>query len=180
MYPQCVTFTEVNAAAETSYSCPAAVAQGKEAKMSYSEKLRYHNKLLRIQISFSVLNVAILGIAYYWGKRNRVKEDYHRLPMQKLEGCPLAMQRLGAPPLKVHSFSVIDRNVQEDVTGIKIKIPVTGSQTKGDLYAFSIGHPHCDRWSLKQAVLQLREGEIIDLLDPPPPEEPELQTETWH
>lgn len=44
--------------------------------------------------------------------------------------------------------------------------------------------PLC-RWSLKQAVLKMREGQIIDLLNSPPPDAAqtqaaELDTEHWH
>ncbi|XP_059199969.1 cytochrome c oxidase assembly factor 1 homolog isoform X2 [Centropristis striata] len=157
MYPQCVTFTEVNAA---SYSCPAAVAQVKEAKMRVS-----NSQLQKLTIFTTVLTGAGVGTMYYLMQKKFVESDYHRLALQKLEACPLAMERLGAPPLK-------------------IKIPVTGSETGGYLYTSSIRDPDTNRWSVKQAVLQLREGQIIDLLDPPPPAalqtQEGLETGTWH
>ncbi len=39
-----------------------------------------------------------------------VESDYHRLALQKLEACPVAMETLGAPPLKVHNIHLTDRN----------------------------------------------------------------------
>ncbi|XP_059199968.1 cytochrome c oxidase assembly factor 1 homolog isoform X1 [Centropristis striata] len=176
MYPQCVTFTEVNAA---SYSCPAAVAQVKEAKMRVS-----NSQLQKLTIFTTVLTGAGVGTMYYLMQKKFVESDYHRLALQKLEACPLAMERLGAPPLKVHNIHLTDRNNRIDERVAQIKIPVTGSETGGYLYTSSIRDPDTNRWSVKQAVLQLREGQIIDLLDPPPPAalqtQEGLETGTWH
>lgn len=35
--------------------------------------------------------------------------DYHKLALQRLEACPVAMERLGSPPLKVHNIHLSDR-----------------------------------------------------------------------
>lgn len=43
-----------------------------------------------------------------------VESDYHRLALQKLEACPVAMESLGAPPLKVHNIHLTDRNNHVD------------------------------------------------------------------
>lgn len=43
-----------------------------------------------------------------------VESDYHRLALQKLEACPLAMESLGAPPLKVHNIHLTNRNNRVD------------------------------------------------------------------
>lgn len=42
------------------------------------------------------------------------KSDYHRLSVQKLEACPVAMESLGCPPLKVHNIHLLDRNNRID------------------------------------------------------------------
>ncbi|TNN33888.1 Cytochrome c oxidase assembly factor 1 [Liparis tanakae] len=132
-------------------------------------------------------------------KERFAESDYHRLALQKLEACPVAMETLGAPPLKVHNIHLTDRNNRVDrrtaqgagvwVPGLtidlefQIKIPVTGSETGGYLYAASVQDPDTNRWSLQQAVLKLREGRTIDLLSPPPPAPgtpEELDTGGWH
>lgn len=37
------------------------------------------------------------------------KADFYKLALQKLEACPVAMERLGCPPLKVHNIHLSDR-----------------------------------------------------------------------
>lgn len=37
------------------------------------------------------------------------KADFYKLALQKLEACPVAMEGLGCPPLKVHNIHLSDR-----------------------------------------------------------------------
>lgn len=104
---------------------------------------------------------------YYLQQKRFAESDYHRLAVEKLEACPVAMKSLGAPPLKVHNIHLTDRHNRVDQHVAQIKIPVTGSETGGYLYTSSNRDPITSRWSLKQAVLKMREGETIDLLNPP-------------
>lgn len=120
---------------------------------------------------------------YYLLQKRFAESDYHRLALQKLEACPVAMEMLGAPPLKVYNIHLTDRNNRVDRRTAQIKIPVKGSETGGYLYAASVQDPDTNRWSLKQAVLKLREGRTIDLLSPPSPASgtpEELDTGGWH
>lgn len=154
---------------------------GREAKMRVST-----NQLQQLSIFTTMLTGAGIGTMYYLQQKKFVESDYHRLALQKLEACPVAMERLGAPPLKIHNIHLTDRNNRVDQRTAQIKIPVTGSETGGYLYTSSIRDPDTNRWSLKQAVLQLREGQIIDLLNPPPAQTQEteytegLDTDRWH
>ncbi|XP_034412128.1 cytochrome c oxidase assembly factor 1 homolog isoform X2 [Cyclopterus lumpus] len=143
------------------------------------------SQLQQLTIFTTVLTGSGSGTMYYLLQKKFVESDYHRLALQKLEACPVAMESLGAPPLKVHNIHLTDRNnridqrtAQSVSTAIEstsqIKIPVTGSETGGYLYTSSIQDPDTNRWSLKQAVLKLREGQTIDLLNPPSPASAEI------
>ncbi|XP_029971354.1 cytochrome c oxidase assembly factor 1 homolog [Salarias fasciatus] len=77
------------------------------------------------------------------------------------------MESLGAPPLKVHNIHLTDRDNRIDQRSAQLKIPVTGSKTGGYLYTTSFRDFNTNRWTLKQAVLRLREGQTINLLRPP-------------
>ncbi|XP_068594041.1 cytochrome c oxidase assembly factor 1 homolog [Cebidichthys violaceus] len=141
------------------------------------------SQLQQLTIFTTVLTGGGIGTMYYLLQKKFVESDYHRLALQKLEACPVAMESLGAPPLKVHNIHLTDRNNRIDQHTAQIKIPVTGSQTGGYLYTSSIQDPDTNRWSLTQAVLKLREGQTIDLLNPPPASTElteGLDTGGWH
>ncbi|XP_034412129.1 cytochrome c oxidase assembly factor 1 homolog isoform X3 [Cyclopterus lumpus] len=139
------------------------------------EKMRVStSQLQQLTIFTTVLTGSGSGTMYYLLQKKFVESDYHRLALQKLEACPVAMESLGAPPLKVHNIHLTDRNNRIDQRTAQIKIPVTGSETGGYLYTSSIQDPDTNRWSLKQAVLKLREGQTIDLLNPPSPASAEI------
>lgn len=55
---------------------------------------------------FCSLTYIILSAVYL---ENFAASDYHRLALQELEACPVAMESLGAPPLKVHNIHLTDR-----------------------------------------------------------------------
>ncbi|KAM3865902.1 cytochrome c oxidase assembly factor 1 homolog [Diretmus argenteus] len=124
------------------------------------------SKLQQLTIFTTLLTGGGIGTMYYLMQKKFAESDYHRLAVVKLETCPVAMESLGAPPLKVHNIHLSDRNNRIDHYTAQVKIPVTGSKTGGYLYTTSVRSPVSNRWSLKQAVLQLREGQTIDLLDP--------------
>ncbi|XP_071750342.1 cytochrome c oxidase assembly factor 1 homolog [Centroberyx gerrardi] len=125
------------------------------------------SKLQQLAIFTTVLTGGGIGTMYYLMQKKFIMSDYSRLALEKLETCPFAMESLGAPPLKVHNIHLSDRNNRIDQYIAQIKIPVTGSKTGGYLYTSSVRDPITHRWSLKQAVLQFREGQTIDLLNPP-------------
>ncbi|XP_070701620.1 cytochrome c oxidase assembly factor 1 homolog [Pempheris klunzingeri] len=125
--------------------------------------------LQQLAIFTTVLTGGGIGTMYYLLQKRFAQSDYHSLPLQRLEACPVAMESLGAPPLKVHNIHLTDQSNRVDQHTAQIKIPVSGSNTGGYLYTSSVRDPDTNRWSLKQAVLKLRKGRIIDLLSPPPP-----------
>ncbi|XP_034542720.1 cytochrome c oxidase assembly factor 1 homolog [Notolabrus celidotus] len=122
--------------------------------------------LQQLTIFTTMLTGGGIGTMYYLQQKRFSDSDYHRLALQKLEDCPIAMESLGAPPLKVHNIHLSDRHNRVDTYTSQIKIPVTGSKDGGYLYTSSIRDPDTNTWSLKQAVLRLREGQIINLLNP--------------
>ncbi|KAK5878391.1 hypothetical protein CesoFtcFv8_023802 [Champsocephalus esox] len=138
------------------------LAQGKEATMRVST-----SHLQQLAIFTTVLTGGGVGTMYYLMQKKFVESDYHRLATQKLKACPVAMERLGAPPLTIHNIHLTDRDNRVDQSTAQIKIPVTGSRTGGYLYTCSTRDRDTNRWSLKQAVLKLKEGQTVDLLSAP-------------
>ncbi|XP_049604394.1 cytochrome c oxidase assembly factor 1 homolog isoform X4 [Syngnathus scovelli] len=139
------------------------------------EKMRIStNKLQQLTIFTTLLTGGGIGTMYYLMQKKFAESDYHKLPLQKLEACTVAMESLGAPPLKIHNIHLTDRHNRIDHQTAQIKIPVTGSKTGGYLYTSSIRDPLTNRWSVKLAVLRLKEGETIDLMNPP------LVASEWH
>ncbi|XP_061111489.1 cytochrome c oxidase assembly factor 1 homolog isoform X1 [Conger conger] len=104
------------------------------------------------------------SMMYYLMQKNFARSEYYRLPLERLSDHPVAMEILGAPPLKAHNIRLTDRHNRIDQTSAQIKIPVTGSKTGGYLYASSSKNISLNRWQLQEAVLQLREGGRIDIL----------------
>ncbi|XP_060908925.1 cytochrome c oxidase assembly factor 1 homolog [Labrus mixtus] len=123
--------------------------------------------LQQLTIFTTLLTGGGMGTMYYLQQKRFSESDYHQMALQKLEDCPVAMESLGAPPLKVHNIHLTDRHNRVDLHASQIKIPVTGSKNGGYLYTSSIRDSDTNRWRLKQAVLRLREGQTIDLLSPP-------------
>lgn len=123
--------------------------------------------LQQLTIFTTVLTGGGITTMYCLMQNKFAESDYHKLAVQELKSCPLAMESLGAPPLKVHNIHLTDRDNRIDQRSAQLKIPVTGSKTGGYLYTSSFRDSNTNRWTLKQAVLQLREGQIINLLSPP-------------
>ncbi|XP_061696408.1 cytochrome c oxidase assembly factor 1 homolog isoform X4 [Syngnathoides biaculeatus] len=118
-------------------------------------------KLQQLTIFSTLLTGGGISTMYY------LIQKYHKLALEKLEGCALAMDSLGAPPLKIHNIHLHDRDNRIDQRTAQVKIPLTGSRTGGYLYTSSIRDPDTNRWSVKTAVLRLKEGETINLMNPP-------------
>lgn len=124
-------------------------------------------KLQQLTLYSTVLTGGGIATMYYLIQRKFADSEYHRLAVQKLEACPIAMESLGAPPLKIHNIHLTDRSNRVDQQKAQIKIPVTGLKTGGYLYTSSVRDINTNGWNLKQAVLQLREGQTFDLMNPP-------------
>ncbi|XP_067330007.1 uncharacterized protein [Channa argus] len=180
----CVTFTE----GERSRPSGVCYSWWREGLSGRKEKMRVSTShLQQLTIFTTVLTGGGVGTMYYLMQKRFAESDYHKLALQKLEACPVAMESLGAPPLKVHNIHLTDRNNRVDQHTAQIKIPVTGSKTGGYLYTSSFRDPKTERWSLKLAVLHLREGKVLDLLNAPPPASAqttehmqEVDTGHWH
>ncbi|XP_041698097.1 cytochrome c oxidase assembly factor 1 homolog [Coregonus clupeaformis] len=142
------------------------------------------SKLQQMAIYTTLLTGAGCGTMYYLLQKNFSRSDYHRLALEQLKANQTAMDSLGAPPLKVHNIHLSDRHNRVEPYTAEIKIPVTGSKDGGYLYTSSVRDPQTLRWNLTQAVLQLREGQRIDLLTftpstPPPNKTEGLETGNW-
>ncbi|KAK6310725.1 hypothetical protein J4Q44_G00187800 [Coregonus suidteri] len=122
------------------------------------------SKLQQMAIYTTLLTGAGCGTMYYLLQKNFSRSDYHRLALEQLKANQTAMDSLGAPPLKVHNIHLSDRHNRVEPYTAEIKIPVTGSKDGGYLYTSSVRDPQTLGWNLTQAVLQLREGQRIDLL----------------
>ncbi|KAM6948289.1 cytochrome c oxidase assembly factor 1 homolog [Aplochiton taeniatus] len=127
------------------------------------------SKLQQMAIFTTLLTGSGVGTMYYLIQKGFSRSDYHRLALERLEANPVAMESLGAPPLKVYNIHLSDRHNKVDHQMAQIKIPVTGSKTGGYLYTSSTKDPDVNRWDLQLAVLHVREGQMIDLLAPTPP-----------
>ncbi|KAM8839193.1 cytochrome c oxidase assembly factor 1 homolog [Synchiropus picturatus] len=137
------------------------------------------HKLGQLAIFTTALTGGGVGTMYYLQQKTFANADYHRFAIEKLKACTVAMEMLGAPPLKVHNIHLTDAHNRVDPQSARLKIPVTGSKTGAYLYTSSSRDAETRTWSLRQAVLMLREGQIIDLLNPPaPPKEP-LDNSEW-
>ncbi|XP_077413577.1 cytochrome c oxidase assembly factor 1 homolog isoform X1 [Vanacampus margaritifer] len=125
------------------------------------------SKLQQLAIFTTLLTGSGLGTMYYLMQKKFAGSDYYKLALQKLESCSDAMESLGAPPLKIHNIHLTDRDNRQAQQTAQMKIPVTGSKTGGYLYTSSTRDPITNRWSVKLAVLRLKEGQTIDLMNPP-------------
>ncbi|XP_028988622.1 cytochrome c oxidase assembly factor 1 homolog [Betta splendens] len=135
--------------------------------------------LQQLAVFTTLLTGAGVGTMYYLMQKKFAQSDYHRLALQKLEECPVAMETLGAPPLRVSNIRLTDRHNHIDQYTAQMKIPVRGSKAGGYLYTSSVRDPITDRWSLRQAVLQFWEGQTVDLLQTPEPAPAQIQTEDF-
>ncbi|XP_054624896.1 cytochrome c oxidase assembly factor 1 homolog [Dunckerocampus dactyliophorus] len=127
------------------------------------------SKLQQLTIFTTLLTGGGVSTMYYLMQKKFAESDYHKLALQKLEACTVAMESLGAPPLKVHNIHLTDRDNRMDQQTAQIKIPVTGSKTGGYLYTTSIRDHKTNSWSVKMAVLRLKEGQTINLMNAPSP-----------
>ncbi|RVE61045.1 hypothetical protein OJAV_G00166790 [Oryzias javanicus] len=134
-------------------------AQARAFRWSSTMRVPIHH-LQRLTIFTTILTGGGVGTMYYLMQKNFAGCDYHRLAVRQLEACPVAMESLGAPPLRVHNIHLTDRYNRVDHQAAQIKIPVTGSKTGGYLYTCSIREPQTNNWRLKQAELHLREGDV--------------------
>ncbi|TWW73403.1 hypothetical protein D4764_15G0007970 [Takifugu flavidus] len=117
------------------------------------------SKLQHLAIFTTVLTGGGIGTMYYLMQKQFSKADFYKLALQKLEACPVAMEWLGCPPLKVHNIHLNDRTNRIDGQTAQTLLLMASWVEREEKEE--------DRWRLKQAVLKIREGATINLLDPP-------------
>ncbi|KAI1902131.1 hypothetical protein AGOR_G00041550 [Albula goreensis] len=120
--------------------------------------------LRQMAIFITVFTGGGCATMYYLMQKNFARSEYFRLAIEQLESHPVAMESLGAPPLKIYNIHLTDRHNRIDHTSAHIKIPVTGTKDGGYLYTTSFKDNLLNRWRLHELVLQLREGQQINIL----------------
>ncbi|XP_061549759.1 cytochrome c oxidase assembly factor 1 homolog isoform X7 [Phycodurus eques] len=80
-----------------------------------SKKMRVSTaKLQQLTIFTTLLTGGGIGTMYYLMQKKFAESDYHQVALQKLEACAVAMESLGAPPLKIHNIHLTDRHNRID------------------------------------------------------------------
>ncbi|XP_067109048.1 cytochrome c oxidase assembly factor 1 homolog isoform X1 [Osmerus mordax] len=128
------------------------------------------NQLQQLAIFTTVFTGGCIGTMYYLIQKEFQNSEYYQLALKKLEANPVAMESLGAPPLKVYNIHLTDRHNQVNHQSAQIKIPVKGGVTGGYLYTSSIRDTDTKSWNLRLAMLHVREGQQINLLAHPEPD----------
>ncbi|AWP04706.1 putative cytochrome c oxidase assembly protein 1 -like [Scophthalmus maximus] len=124
--------------------------------------------LKKFAVVVTLVYGAEFGALYYVLQKEYTESGCKRRALQKLEACTAAVESLGGPPLKVYSLNLIDKYNRLHQDTAQVKIPVAGSKTNGYLYTSAVKDPYKNRWSLRHAVLKLKEGQVFTLLSPYP------------
>ncbi|XP_036375244.1 cytochrome c oxidase assembly factor 1 homolog [Megalops cyprinoides] len=120
--------------------------------------------LQQMAIFVTVVTGGGCSMMYYLMQKNFARSEHYRSALEHLSGHSGAMESLGAPPLKVHNIHLTDRYNRMDQSSAQLKIPVTGSKTGGYLYTSSNKDHLINRWCLQEVILQLKDGQRIDIL----------------
>ncbi|KAK1173626.1 Cytochrome c oxidase assembly factor 1-like [Acipenser ruthenus] len=124
------------------------------------------NSLHKMAVYMGIVSGGGCAMMYYLMQKNFARSEYYHRALEQLRDNHTAMESLGAPPLQVHNVRLTDRHNRVDKTSAKIKIPVSGTKSAGYLYTYSIRDTIMNRWCLQEVVLQLRDGQRIEVYEP--------------
>ncbi|XP_043937383.1 cytochrome c oxidase assembly factor 1 homolog [Protopterus annectens] len=121
--------------------------------------------LQQMAIYLGIMTGGGCAVMYYLMQKNFARSEYYRLAMEQLNSHHIALERLGAPPIKAHNIRFTDRSNRIDKSVAQIKIPVSGAKSAGYLYTSSVRDAVLSRWCLQEVVLQLKDGQRIHIFN---------------
>ncbi|XP_072364896.1 cytochrome c oxidase assembly factor 1 homolog isoform X3 [Scyliorhinus torazame] len=119
--------------------------------------------LQQMAIYLGIVSGGGCAVMYYLMQQNFAKSEYYKLAIEELNKHDTALEALGAPPLQVRNIKLTDRNNRVDGISARIKIPVCGTRSAGYLHTYSVRDSVQKRWLLREAVLQLRDGQQVSV-----------------
>ncbi|XP_013916405.1 PREDICTED: cytochrome c oxidase assembly factor 1 homolog isoform X3 [Thamnophis sirtalis] len=94
-------------------------------------------KFHQMAVFMGIQCIAAGAFTYYYIQRVFSKTTYYQDALKQLQADPLALEALGAPPLKVHYISLRDKSNRVDKSTAQVKIPVSGKKSGGYLHVNS-------------------------------------------
>ncbi|KAM4027773.1 cytochrome c oxidase assembly factor 1 homolog isoform 1-T5 [Anomaloglossus baeobatrachus] len=119
--------------------------------------------LQQLAIYATIVSGGGCAMMYYLIQKSFSQKEYYLDALQKLQSHSSVLERLGAPPLKVHNLRLTDRYNHVDKTTAQIKIPVSGTTMAGYLYSTAVKEQFSRRWNLQDVVLKLNNGESVPI-----------------
>lgn len=121
--------------------------------------------LQKMAIYLGIVSGSGCAMMYYLMQKNFARSEYYKLAMEQLNSHDVALERLGAPPIKAHNIRLTDKSNHIDKSVAQIKIPVSGTKSAGYLYTSSVRDTVLNRWSLQDVMLQLKDGQRIHIFN---------------
>ncbi|XP_058037866.1 cytochrome c oxidase assembly factor 1 homolog [Ahaetulla prasina] len=118
-------------------------------------------KFHQMALFMGIQCIAAGAFTYYYVQRVFSRTKYYQDALKHLQADPIALEALGAPPLKVHYISLRDKSNRVDKSTAQVKIPVSGKKSGGYLHVNSEMDFSLNSWSLQEVTLQLCNGHRI-------------------